>query len=182
MNGSGSSARSTGPTRLEPASQTGLRRHSTNAGAWSGREPARHAGVPRPPAAPNWVHHGGASRRRCRRAAGRAADAPLPRDATVGMIVLEDVGGTRRRSPRHLQARLERLGVYRREVRVRGFRTAHGFWPSSLDREGDPPIPPPLFDSCRPVGSRPFFPRTNWEPRYDALETAALGGSQTHGS
>ena len=98
---------------------------------------------------------------------------------SVGMIVLEDVGGHATAFAEDLQARLERLGVYRREARP---------WLPHLtvlrrpDREGDPPQ---LANTCSIHVVRSALYRSSLAPagaRYDALETAALGGSQTHGS
>jgi 2'-5' RNA ligase len=92
---------------------------------------------------------------------------------SVGMVVLEDVGGAAAAFAGDLQERLERLGVYRREARpwlahvtVLRFRTQAGLAP-----------PPPNTCSIHVVRSALY--RSSLGPggaRYDALETAPLGG------
>jgi 2'-5' RNA ligase len=91
----------------------------------------------------------------------------------VGMIVLEDIGGSGARLAARLADRLERIGIYRREQRpwlphvtVTRFRERPRL---------EPPLPPlgeidavraALYSSTlRPAGAR-----------YDVLESVALGG------
>ena len=90
------------------------------------------------------------------------------------MIVLDDVGGAATALASDLQARLERLGAYRREARtwlphvtVQRFRKPAG------DR-------PELANKCSIHVVRSALYRSSLAPggaRYDALETAALGGT-----
>jgi 2'-5' RNA ligase len=92
---------------------------------------------------------------------------------SVGMIVLDDVSGAATALAEDVQARLERLGVYRREARawlphvtVLRFRERAGLHP-----------PVPNMRSIHVVRSALY--RSSLSPggaRYDALETAALGG------
>jgi 2'-5' RNA ligase len=93
----------------------------------------------------------------------------------VGMLVLEEVGVTHAAAlARDLQERLERLGVYRREPRpwlphVTVYRTRGG--------AGINPQPP---NTCSIHVVRSALYRSSPGPggaRYDALDTAALGGS-----
>ena len=109
-------------------------------------------------------------------AAGPAELRPLRYRETrsVGMIVLEDVGGAATALADDLQGRLERLGVYRREARPW---LPHVTVLRRPERGGDASdAGEHVFDSCRPVGSLPFFRSHQAGARYDALETAALGG------
>ena len=79
---------------------------------------------------------------------------------SVGMIVLDDVGGAATALADDLQARLERLGVYRREapaVAAARHRPPASGTGRRAARAGEQ-----VFDSCRPVGSLPFFPRSRW--------------------
>ena len=93
---------------------------------------------------------------------------------SVGMIVLEDVGGAATALADDLQGRLERLGVYRREARP---------WLPHLtvlrrpERGGETPE---LANRCSIHVVRSALYRSSLAPggaRYDALETAALGGT-----
>jgi 2'-5' RNA ligase len=109
-----------------------------------------------------------------------AAAAPvelLPRryreTRSVGMIVCDDAGGAAAALAADLQERLERLGVYRREgrpwlphVTVLRFRKRAGLHPD---------VP----NTCSIHVVRSALYRSSLGPggaRYDALETAALGG------
>jgi 2'-5' RNA ligase len=91
----------------------------------------------------------------------------------VGMVVLDDVGGSATALAEDLQERLERLGVYRREGRpwlphltVLRFKERAG-----LSAEA------PNTCSIHVVRSALYRSTPGPEgPRYDALETAALGG------
>ena len=92
---------------------------------------------------------------------------------SVGMIVLDDVGGAATALADDLHGRLERLGVYRRESRP---------WLPHLtvlrrpERGGDRPT---LANRCSIHVVRSALYRSSLAPggaRYDALETAALGG------
>jgi RNA 2',3'-cyclic 3'-phosphodiesterase len=93
---------------------------------------------------------------------------------SVGMIVLDDASGAAAALAEDVQGRLERLGVYRREARawlphvtVLRFRERAGL-----------AVPPPNMCSIHVVRSALY--RSVLGPdgaRYDALETAALGGT-----
>lgn len=93
---------------------------------------------------------------------------------SVGMIVLEDVGGAATALAVDLHGRLERLGVYRREARswlphITVLRDPKG--------EGDRPE---VANTCSIHVVRSALYRSSLAPggaRYFALETAALGGS-----
>jgi 2'-5' RNA ligase len=109
--------------------------------------------------------------------ASAAAIELLPRryreTRSVGMVVLDDAGGAAGALADDLQGRLERLGVYRREgrpwlahVTVLRFRTRAGL-----------ALAPPNMCSIHVVRSALY--RSTPGPggaRYDALETAPLGG------
>jgi 2'-5' RNA ligase len=92
---------------------------------------------------------------------------------SVGMVVLDDVGGGAAAFAGDVQERLERLGVYRREARpwlahitIVRFRTRAGLAPS---------VP----NTCSIHVVRSALYRSSLGPggaRYDALETASLGG------
>jgi 2'-5' RNA ligase len=91
----------------------------------------------------------------------------------VGMIVLDDPSGAATAFAEDVQARLERLGVYRRErrrwlphVTVSRFRSAGGLSPTVANTCSIHVVRSALYRSTLGAG----------EPRYDALETAALGG------
>ena len=101
---------------------------------------------------------------------------PLRYRATrsVGMIVLEDVGGAAAGLADDLQGRLERLGVYRREDRPW---LPHVTVLRRPERGGDRPE---LANRCSIHVVRSALYRSSLAPggaRYDALETAALGGT-----
>jgi 2'-5' RNA ligase len=93
---------------------------------------------------------------------------------SVGMIVLEDVGGAATAFADDLQGRLEGLGVYRREARPW---LPHVTVLRRPERGGDRPdvanmrsihvVRSALYRSSLAAGGA----------RYDALETAALGGT-----
>ncbi|HET7129474.1 MAG TPA: RNA 2',3'-cyclic phosphodiesterase [Gaiellaceae bacterium] len=93
---------------------------------------------------------------------------------SVGMIVLEDVGGAATALADDLQRRLERLGVYRREARP---------WlphVTVLRRPGRGGDGPGVTNRCSLHVVRSALYRSSLArggARYDALETAALGGS-----
>jgi 2'-5' RNA ligase len=92
---------------------------------------------------------------------------------SVGMIVLEDVGGFASVLADDLQGRLERLGLYRREARAW---LPHVTVLRRPERGGDPPA---LANRCSIHVVRSALYRSSLAPggaRYDALETAALGG------
>jgi 2'-5' RNA ligase len=91
---------------------------------------------------------------------------------SVGMIVLEDRGGTATKLAADLQERLERLGVYRREARpwlphvtVQRFRKPAGDRPELANMRSIHVVRSALYRSQLGPGGA----------RYDALETAALG-------
>ena len=91
---------------------------------------------------------------------------------SVGMIVYEDVGGSATALAADLQARLERLGVYRREVRpwlphvtVQRFRGPAGDRPETANMRSIHVVRSALYRSQ--LG--------RCGARYDAVETAALG-------
>jgi 2'-5' RNA ligase len=97
---------------------------------------------------------------------------------SVGMIVLEDVGGAATDLARDLQERLERIGVHRREARpwlphVTVLRRPErgGGGPASANTCSIHVVRSALYRSSLAAGGA----------RYDALETAALGG-KTNGS
>ncbi|MGZ4339352.1 MAG: RNA 2',3'-cyclic phosphodiesterase [Gaiellaceae bacterium] len=93
---------------------------------------------------------------------------------SVGMIVLDDVGGTATALADDLQGRLERLGVYRREARP---------WLPHLTVlrfRGQAGLHPEVANMCSIHVVRSALYRSSLGPggaRYDALETAALGGT-----
>jgi RNA 2',3'-cyclic 3'-phosphodiesterase len=91
----------------------------------------------------------------------------------AGMIVLEDVEGRAAALTEDLQRRLEGLGVYRRErrrwlphVTVLRFRTPEGLRPELPNMCSIHVVRSALYRSILGAGGA----------RYDALETAALGG------
>jgi len=92
---------------------------------------------------------------------------------SVGMIVLEDVGDAATALADDLHGRLERLGVYDREDRP---------WlphVTVLRRPGPGGDRPALANTCSIHVVRSALYRSSLAPggaRYDALETAALGG------
>ena len=105
---------------------------------------------------------------------------PLRYRATrsVGMIVLEDVGGGAATLASDLQGRLERLGLYRREARPW---LPHVTVLRRPERGGEHPDTPNM---CSIHVVRSALYRSSLAPggaRYDALETAALGGIETNG-
>ena len=92
---------------------------------------------------------------------------------SVGMIVLEDVTGAATALAEDLGARLERLGVYRSErrpwlshVTVLRFRERAGLTPEVANIRSIHVVRSVLYRSSLGPGGA----------RYDALETAALGG------
>jgi len=92
----------------------------------------------------------------------------------VGMIVLEDVSGAATALAEDVQGRLEALGAYRRErrpwlphVTVLRFRSPEGLAPEVANRCSIHVVRSALYRSLLGHGSA----------RYDALETAALGGT-----
>jgi 2'-5' RNA ligase len=92
---------------------------------------------------------------------------------SVGMIVLDDVSGAAAALAEDLQRRLERLGVYRREARpwlphvtVLRFRERVGLRPEVANMRSIHVVRSALYRSSLSPGGA----------RYDALETAALGG------
>jgi 2'-5' RNA ligase len=92
---------------------------------------------------------------------------------SVGMIVLDDVGGRAAALAGDLQTRLERLGLYRREARpwlphvtVVRFRKQAGARPSPANMCSIHVVRSALYRSILGSGGA----------RYDALETAPLGG------
>ena len=93
---------------------------------------------------------------------------------SVGMIVLDDVGDAATALADGLQGRLERLGVYRREGRP---------WlphVTVLRRPNPGGDRPALANTCSIHVVRSALYRSSLAPggaRYDALETAALGGT-----
>jgi RNA 2',3'-cyclic 3'-phosphodiesterase len=92
---------------------------------------------------------------------------------SVGMIVLEDVGGAATTLADALGERLERIGAYRRErrpwlphVTVLRFKERKGLAPEATNIRSIHVVRSGLYrSSLAPDGAR-----------YDALETAALGG------
>jgi 2'-5' RNA ligase len=99
---------------------------------------------------------------------------------SVGMIVLEDVGGAATAFADDLQGRLERLGVYSREARAW---LPHVTVLRRPERGGDRPE---LANMCSIHVVRSALYRSSLASgasqkqrgaRYDALETAALGGT-----
>ena len=92
----------------------------------------------------------------------------------AGMIVLDDPSGGAAALAEDVQARLERLGAYWRErrswlphVTVSRFRNAEGLRPEVANTCSIHVVRSALYRSTLGAG----------EPRYDALETAALGGT-----
>ncbi|MFL5963394.1 MAG: RNA 2',3'-cyclic phosphodiesterase [Gaiellaceae bacterium] len=97
---------------------------------------------------------------------------------SVGMIVLEDVGGAATALAEDLAERLERRGVYRSErrpwlshVTVLRFRERAGLSPEVGNIRSINVVRSALYRSSLGRG-----PAGNRGARYDALETAALGG------
>jgi 2'-5' RNA ligase len=92
---------------------------------------------------------------------------------SVGMIVLDDPGGAATALAAELAERLQRLGVYRREARpwlphvtVLRFKEGAGVAPEVTNIRSVHVVRSALYrSSLAPAGAR-----------YDALETAALGG------
>jgi 2'-5' RNA ligase len=99
---------------------------------------------------------------------------------SVGMVVLEETGVTHATAlADELQERLERLGVYRREARPW---LPHVTVYRQRERAG---LRPPAPNTCSIHVVRSALYRSSPGPggaRYDALDTAALGGSQADGS
>lgn len=92
---------------------------------------------------------------------------------SVGMIVLDDVSGAATALAADLQERLEHLGVYRREARPW---LPHVTVLRSRERGG---LRPEVPNTCSIHVVRSALYRSSLGPggaRYDALETAALGG------
>jgi 2'-5' RNA ligase len=94
------------------------------------------------------------------------------------MIVFEDVGGVATALADDLAARLERLGAYRRErrqwlphVTVLRFKERKGLDPEVTNIRSIHVVRSALYRSSLGRG-----PAGNRGARYDALETAALGG------
>jgi 2'-5' RNA ligase len=92
---------------------------------------------------------------------------------SVGMIVLDDVGGAATAFANDLQARLERLGVYRRErrrwlphVTVLRFREPAGLRPEPPNTCSIHVVRAALYRSVLGAGGA----------RYEIVETGALGG------
>ncbi len=116
------------------------------------------------------------------RAAAASAAAPIelrPRryreTRSVGMIVLDDPDGAATALAGDVQARLEELGVYRREgrrwlphVTVLRFRERAGLRPEVANMRSIHVVRSALYRSSLGPGGA----------RYDALETAALGGNR----
>ena len=92
---------------------------------------------------------------------------------SVAMLVLEDTGGTATRLADDVQARLEALGVYRRERRP---------WLPHLTvaRFRERPhlrLDPPATRTFVPSDAAAYLSRLHPDgARYEVLETAALGG------
>jgi 2'-5' RNA ligase len=113
--------------------------------------------------------------------AASAAAAPLElrplrygETRNVGMIVLDDPSGAATALAGDVQERLERLGAYRPEARrwlphltVLRFRKPEGLAPAVANRCSIHVVRSALYRSSLGRGG----------VRYDALETAALGGS-----
>ena len=98
---------------------------------------------------------------------------------SVGMIVLEDVALAATALAAELGERLERLGVYRSEgrrwfphVTVLRFKERAGVTPEGTNIRSIHVVRSALYRSSLGHG-----PAENSGARYDALETAALGGS-----
>jgi RNA 2',3'-cyclic 3'-phosphodiesterase len=113
------------------------------------------------------------------RAAAAAARRPVLRASryretrSVGMLVLEDVGGHASRLAADVHERLERLGVYRREQRPW---LAHV---TVLRFRGRPRLEPPLPDLGEVSPSEAAVYHSVLRPtgaRYEVLESVALGG------
>jgi 2''-5'' RNA ligase len=92
---------------------------------------------------------------------------------SVGMVVLEDVGGAATALAEDVQARLERLGVYRRErrawlphVTVLRFQKAEGLAPAPPNTCSIHVVRSALYRSQLGAGGA----------RYEVLESAVLGG------
>jgi 2'-5' RNA ligase len=92
---------------------------------------------------------------------------------SVGMVVLEDVGGAASALAEDVQARLERLGVYRRErrgwlphVTVLRFQKAEGLAPAPPNTCSIHVVRSSLYRSQLGAGGA----------RYEVLESAVLGG------
>ena len=93
---------------------------------------------------------------------------------SVGMILLDDPSGAATELAGDVQARLERLGAYRRETRpwlphvtVLRFKNRRGVRPAPTNMCSIHVVRSALYRSSLGPGGA----------RYDALETAALGGS-----
>ena len=161
VNGSGSSVRSTCPTRLGPGLALGYAERCTTTGGWyrprTCTSPSRSSDTGLPE---SWRDPGRASCRRGRRPAGRAAAAPLPRDAERR----DDCAGGRGRERDNARGGSPgTAGTARRlPSGVASVASArHGFAPSGAGRRPST-AGEHLFDSCRPVGSLPFFARSRW--------------------
>jgi 2'-5' RNA ligase len=97
---------------------------------------------------------------------------------SVGMIVLEDVTGSATALAEDVGEHLERLGAYRREnrpwlphVTVLRFKERKGFAPEVTNIRSIHVVRSALYRSSLAIGSA-----EQRGARYDALETAALGG------
>jgi 2'-5' RNA ligase len=108
-------------------------------------------------------------------AAGRIELRPLRYRETrsVGMVVLDDVGGSATALAEDLQERLERLGVYRRErrpwlphVTVLRFKSPEGLAPELTNMCSIHVVRSALYRSVLGAGGA----------RYEILKTGALGG------
>ena len=117
-----------------------------------------------------------ATLRACAAAAGPCELRPLRyrERRSVGMLVLEDVGGTAGAFAAAVQERLEDLGIYRREARpwlphvtLLRFRTPAGHRAQVANRCSIHVVRSALYRSSLGAGGA----------TYDVLETAALGGS-----
>jgi 2'-5' RNA ligase len=108
-------------------------------------------------------------------ASGRIELRPLRYRETrsVGMVVLDDVGGAATALAEDVQVRLERLGVYRRERRswlphitVLRFKNPEGLHPEPPNTCSIHVVRSALYRSALGAGGA----------RYEVLETGALGG------
>jgi 2'-5' RNA ligase len=102
---------------------------------------------------------------------------------SVGMIVLEDVGGAATALADDLAERLEGLGAYRREARpwlphltVLRFKKRAGLSPEVGNIRSINVVRSALYRSVLGRGSAENSSAEHSGARYDALETAALGG------
>ena len=113
-----------------------------------------------------------------REAAGRAAEIRLTparyrETRSVGMLVLEDEGGSAARLAGDVQGRLERLGVYRREDRPWLPHLTVARW---RERPRLQPEPPPRRTFV-PSDAAAYLSRLHpGGARYEVLESVALGG------